>query len=202
LIEAATDRNLWADRYERNLTSILVLQGEVAQAIAREIQVTLTPTEESLLSRRRQVNPEAYEAYLKGQSHFYKLTPGDLETALQYFETALEKDPDYVLAHVGIALVWTGRRQMGVTLPREASPKVREAVRTALELDDMIAETHYALAVDEAWGEWNWEAAERAFKRAIELDPNYADVRAFYSHFLMERPQNGAQQSTRACAFG
>ena len=115
----------------------------------------------------------------------YKLTSGDLTTALHYFEIALEKDPDYPLAHVGIALVWIGRRQMGITLSGEASPKVREAVRRALELDDTLAEAHYALALNEAWGEWNWEAAGKAFKRAIELNPNYADVRAYYSHYQM-----------------
>jgi TolB-like protein/Tfp pilus assembly protein PilF len=193
LIEAGTEQNLWADRYERNLTSILALQGEVAQAIAREIQVTLTPEEKTLLNRTQQVNPEAYEAYLKGQSHVYKLTPADLETGLRYFELAREKDPDYVLAHLGIAFYWIGRRQMGATPASEASPKVRAALQRALELDDTLAETHYVLALDKTWGEWDWEGAETAFRRAIELNPNHADVRAYYSHFLMiMRRQNEA----------
>ena len=114
----------------------------MAQAIAREIQVTLTPGEEILLTRARQVNPEAYEAYLKGQFHFYKLTSSDLETALQYFELALEKDPDYALAQVGIALVWGGRGQMGWAPHHEALPKAKEAVQRALELDETLAEAH------------------------------------------------------------
>jgi hypothetical protein len=95
VIEATTGHNLWADRYERSLTSILALQGEVAQAIAREIQVTLTPGEEIRLTHSREVNPEAYDAYLKGQVHWGKLTPADLEAALQYYELALEKDVNY-----------------------------------------------------------------------------------------------------------
>jgi len=185
LIEAGTEQNLWADRYERNLTSILALQGEVAQAIAREIQVTLTPEEKTLLSRSQQVNPEAYEAFLKGMSHAYKLVPADVEIARQYFELALEKDRDYALAHLGIAMVWIARRQMGISPSSEASPKASSAIRRAFELNDSLAEGHYMLALDKTWGKWDWEGAEKAFKRAIELNPNYADVRAYYSHFLM-----------------
>jgi len=200
LIEATTESNLWADRYERNLTSILALQSEVAQAIAREIQVTLTPGEEILLTRARQVNPEAYEAYLKGQFHVYKLTPADLETALQYFELALEKDPDYAPAQTGIALVWAGRGQMGWVSPHEAGPKTRVAVQRALELDETLAEAHYTLALMRTWMDWDWEGAETAFRRAIELDPNFADVRAYYSHFLMimKRPDEAMAQMESA----
>ncbi|UCF37336.1 MAG: protein kinase [Acidobacteriota bacterium] len=185
LIEVTTGQNLWADRYERSLASVLSLQGEIAQAIAREIRVTLSREEETLLAANREVNPEAYEAYLKGKSHFYRVTPGDLEISLQYFETALEKDPNYAPAYSGIALVWIGRRQMGITLPGEANPKIREAIQNALELDSEDVEAHHALAVDETWGAWNWEAAEDAFKTVIELNPSYAEVRAYYSHFLM-----------------
>jgi len=185
LIEACTGHNLWADRYERNLTSILALQGEVAQAIAREIRITLTKGEKALLNRTRQVNPQAYDAYLRGQFHWYKLTPEDLETAMHYFELALEKDPDYALAYVGIALVWIGRQQMGVTPAHEAGPKLRKAVQQAAELDDTIAEVHYASALGMGWDQWDWEKAEIEFQRAIELNPNYADVRAYYAHFLM-----------------
>jgi tetratricopeptide (TPR) repeat protein len=200
LIEAATERNLWADRYERNLTSILALQGEVAQAIARQIQVTLTPTEENLLTRTRQVHPEAYEAYLKGQSHWYKLTPADLETALQYFDLALEKDSDYALAQVGIALVWCGRQQMGITPPQEAGPKARAAALRAVELDATLAEAHYVLAILKTWTDWDWKGGETSFRRAIELNPNYADVRAYYSHHLLivGRPDEAAAQMERA----
>jgi tetratricopeptide (TPR) repeat protein len=200
LIEAGTERNLWADRYERNLTSILALQGEVAQAIAREIQVTLTPDEENLLTSSRRVNPEAYEDYLKGQSHFYKLTPADLDTALQYFELALEKDPDYALAHVGTALYWAGLQQGGLVPSRERGPKARAAAQRAVELDDSLAEAHYALAIVRGWTDWDWAGAEIAFRRAIELNPSFADVRAYYSHYLMimRRPDEALDQIERA----
>ena len=200
LIEAATETNLWADRYDRKLTSILALQGEVAQAIAREIQVTLTPGEETLLTRARQVNPEAYEAYLKGQFHFYKLTLADLESALQYFEFAAEKDPDYALAQAGIALAWAGRQQMGWAPPHKAGPKARAAALRAIEMDDTLAEVHYVLAIVRTWTDWDWEGAESSFLQAIELNPNYADVRAYYSHYLMimQRPDEAMAQMERA----
>ena len=200
LIEASTDRNLWADRYESEMTSIMALQGEVARAIARQIQVTVTPGEETLLTRTRPVNPEAYEAYLKGVSHWGKLTPADLETALQYYELALKKDPDYAPAYSGIALAWAGLKQMGIVSPDEAGSKMEEAVQRALELDDNSAEAHYALAAYRSWTEWNWEGAEEEYRRAIELNPNFAEVRAFYSHFLMimKRQDEALVQMQRA----
>jgi TolB-like protein len=185
LIEAATETNLWADRYEREISSILTLQGEVAQAIAQEIQVTLTPQEEALLASSREVDPEAYEAYLKGQAQIAEMTPAGLEAAQHYFEQALERDPDYAPAHAGLALVWAGRQQMGLTPVEEAGPKARAAAERALEIDESVAEAHYALAIVRAWSDWDWENAETAFRRAIELKPNWADVRAYYSHYLL-----------------
>jgi TolB-like protein len=200
LIEAATETNLWADRYEREIASILTLQGEVARAIAREIQVTLTPQEEALLTSSREVDPEAYEAYLKGQAQFYELTPAGFEAAQHYFERALEMDPDYAAALGGIALVWSGRLQMRLTPPEEAGPKAKAAARRALEIDDSVAEAHYALAIIRTWIDWDWEGAEITFQRAIELKPNLADVRAYYSHYLMitGRPQEAIVQMERA----
>ncbi len=200
LIEAATETNLWADRYEREISSILALQGEVAQAIASEIQVQLSPGEQALLTRSREVDPEAYEAYLKGMVQFYELTPAGLEAAQHYFEQALEKDPDYAQAHAGMALVWGGRYQMGLTSRQEAGPKGRAAAQRALELDDSLAEAHYALAGQRTWSDWDWEGAEPAFRRAIELKPNWAVVRAYYAHYLLitGRPEEAIEQMERA----
>ncbi len=118
LVDASRDEYVWADDYERAFSNVLGLQGEIAQTIASQIQVKLTPQEEVRLASARPVNPEAYEAYLKGQFHWYKLSPPDLETALQYFELALEKDPNYALAYAGIAAVWGARSQFGLVPPR------------------------------------------------------------------------------------
>jgi serine/threonine protein kinase/Tfp pilus assembly protein PilF len=200
LIEAATETNLWADRYEREIESILTLQGEMARAIAGEIEVTLTPGEEALLTRKREVDPEAYESYLKGQAQWQKLTPAGLDAAEAYFEAALEKDPDYAQAHAGMAIVWAVRQQMGVVAPSEAGPKTKAAALRALEIDDSLAEAHQALAVVRAWTDWDWDAAEASFRRAIELNPNLAEVRAFYAHYLaiMRRPDEAMAQMQRA----
>ncbi len=201
LIDAIPEeRNLWGQTYERAMTDVLVMCSEMARAIAVELHIKLTPKEETRLASARQVNPQAYEAYLKGLSHWYKLTPPDLKAALQYFESALEKDPNYALAHTGIALVWIGRKQMGLVTPNEATPKVKEAVFKALELDNTLAEVHYTLALFRTWSEWDWEGGETAFQRAIEINPNYPDARVYYSNLLcyMGRPDEALAQGERA----
>jgi tetratricopeptide (TPR) repeat protein len=182
------------------MTDVLVMYKEMARAIADKIRVKLTSQEETNLAITRQVNPEAYEAYLKGQFHWYKLTPQDLEIALQYFELAREKDPNYALAYAGIAHAWVGRQQQGLVPYSEAAPRAKAAALKALELDNTIAEVHHLLAGIRAWVEWDWEDAETEYRRAIELNPNYPDPRAYYSHFLymMKRPEEAMEQIERA----
>ena len=152
------------------------------------------------MASARPVNPEAYEAYLKGRLHWYKFTPQEVDAALKYFQLALEKDPNYAPAHVGIAYVWAARTGLGFISFREALPKVKGAALKALELDDTLADAHEALADVTFFYEWNWPAAEKEYKRAIELNPNYADVRIFYSQFLdaMRRSQEATAQIKRA----
>ena len=200
LIDPETNQALWADSYERDLQDVLLLQSEVAQAIAAEIRVALTPEETTRLASARPVNPEAHEAYLKGVFHWQKLTPEDLDAALSYFELALEKDPDYAPAYVGIANVWASRNQQGLVPVREATSNQKAAVLKALELDDSLAEAHVALALLETWAEWDWPSAERAFERAIELKPNDANARAWHSHFLniVRRSDEAMAQIERA----
>jgi serine/threonine-protein kinase len=178
------ERNLWAHTYERAGTEVLAMYNEVARAIVNEVQITLTPKEETRLASALQVNPQAYEAYLKGMSHLYKLTPPELDAALHYFEQALETDPNYALAYTGIAFVWTGRQQMGLVSPSEATPKAKDAVLRALAMDNTLAEVHYTLAAIKTWNDWDWEEGEQAFKRALELKPNYPDALVYYSNLL------------------
>jgi len=203
LIDALPEeRNLWAHTYERAGTDVLVMYGEMARAIADNTKVELTSDEKTRLASARKVDPKAYEAYLKGMSHWYKLTPPDLDAALQYFESALEKDPDYALALTGIALVWIGRNQFGSVQPSVAVPKAQEAALKALELDNTLAEVHFVLAALRTWhdGEWNWKAAEKSFLRAIELNPNYPDARVYYSSLLcyLDRPDEALAQAEKA----
>jgi serine/threonine-protein kinase len=200
LIEARSDKYMWAQGYQRDFKDILSLQGEVAQAIAGQIRVNLTPGEEAHLSSKSVVNPEAYEAYLKGNFYWFKLTPQALETALRYFELAVEKDQQLALAHTGIALVWMGRAQMGYVSMAIAAGKAQSAADRALELDSSLAEVHYVNATFNAWGKWNWQQASLSFAEAIRLNPNFAEARAYYSHllFTLGRPAESMEQIKRA----
>jgi serine/threonine protein kinase/Tfp pilus assembly protein PilF len=194
------ERNLWTQTYERPITDVLVMYGEMAQAIADNIQITLTAQEETLLASAIQINPQAYEAYLKGISHLYKFTPPELDTALQYFEQALQADPDYALAFTGISWVWIGRQQMGLVIPSEATPKAKEAAQRALELDDTLPDVHYTWACIKTWSDWDWEGGEQAFKRALELEPNHAEALVYYSNLLcyMDRMDEALAKAEQA----
>jgi serine/threonine protein kinase/tetratricopeptide (TPR) repeat protein len=185
LISTATDTHLWAERYERNFRDVLTLQGEVAQAVAREIRIVLTPEESKRLARARPVNPEAYDAYLKGQFHWYKLSREHLDMAHGYFQLALEKDPNCALAYVGISNVWLMRGDAGFMLPGEVLAKAKTAVSKALEIDDTLAEAHIALANITILFERNWSVGEREFRRGLELNPNNADGHMFYADYLI-----------------
>ena len=200
LIDGRTEEPLWTQSFDGDLRNIVGLERQVTRAIVDQIELALTPEAEARLAGARPVNPEAYEAYLKGMFHRDKLSSADLETALQYFELALEKDPNYALAYVGIARVWGSRQQMGFVLPHEAGPRAKTAAQKAIELDSTLAEAHHTLASIKAWSDWDWESAETAFRRAIQLKPNYPAARAIYSHLLMilGRPDEAMAQIERA----
>jgi TolB-like protein/Tfp pilus assembly protein PilF/predicted Ser/Thr protein kinase len=194
------EHQLWTENYDRAMTDMPIMYGEMARDIAGKIRVRLAPEEEKRLSSARQVDPEAYQAYLKGMFCWYKVTRLDLENAEHYFELALEKDPNYARAYAGIAWVWLARQQQGDVSAREAAPKAKAAAAKALELDSTLAEVHNALASLKMNSDWDWEGAEAEFRRAIELNPNYPDPRAYYSHLLniLKRPEEADTQIKRA----
>jgi TolB-like protein len=200
LIQASTDQHLWAESYQRDLHGVLALQGEIASAIAQKVRAAVTPTERARLAGARPVNPEAYDAYLKGMQSCYRITPQDTDAALEYFELALEKDPDFAPAYAGISLLWAIRNQAGYTPPREAGPKAKAAALKAIELDRTLGEGHAQLALVKFGYEWDWAGAEAEFKKAIEMNPNYPDARSVYSHYLMimKRPEEAMAQMQRA----
>jgi TolB-like protein len=185
LIKVADQAQVWADRYERELAGILALQNDVAQKVAAALALKLLPAEQARLAGARAVNPEAYDAYLKGTQYWTRLSPADLDTAERYFNLALEKDPRFAPAPAGLAMVWLARQQMGFAAPSEAGPKARSEARRALELDDTSAMAHFALATLLTYADWDFPAAGREWSRAIELDPGDALARANYSHYLM-----------------
>ena len=183
LIDAANDRHLWAQSYQRDLEDVLALQGEVARAIARQIQVKLEPEEESRLAGIRAVKPGAYEAYLRGRSYWNKRSREDVLKGLDYFQKAVELDPEYALAHAGLAetfVVLGGNLWLS---PDEAYPRAQAAARRALELDEALAEAHTPLA-EVAQAQWDWAGAEPEYRRALELKPSYATAHQWYSLFL------------------
>jgi TolB-like protein/Tfp pilus assembly protein PilF len=184
LVDPKTGQALWAESYERTLEDVLVLQGEVARAIAGQLRVALTPEETRRLAGARPVDREAYDAYLKGSYNWKTLTREGLDTAQRYFELALEKDPSYARAYEGLAWVWAARQQRGIAPPREAGPKAEAAALRALELDDSSAGAHEALAVVRTWTDWDWAGAEREWCRALELDPKGANAHAYFAWFL------------------
>jgi TolB-like protein/Tfp pilus assembly protein PilF len=193
------EQNLWSKTYERPMREVLMMYSEVAQEIAREIKIGLTQQEETRFAESRQVDPDAYDAYLKGIFHWQRLNPEDLEAALQYFESALEKDPNYTQALIGMDRILGGYDILGVTPSNETAAKLIAAQEKVFKLDDKPVEFHYSLALRRTWGEMDWEKAEESYRKAIELNPNYPEVRAYYSHFLfiMHRPEEAMFQIER-----
>jgi TolB-like protein/Tfp pilus assembly protein PilF len=200
LIDPANDAQIWARSFEHDLSDILSLQNEIVSEVTREVGVKLTSQEETRLASAGKIDPQAYEAYLKGRFHLYKLTRPDLDSALQYFELALKTDANYARAYAGIAMVWSARQQQGLASASETTPRVAEAAAKALELDSTLAEVHYTLAAIRTWVYWDWEGAETEFRTAIDLNPNYAEARAYYSHLLniLGRPKEAMPQIERA----
>ncbi len=184
LIHAPTDRHLWAEDYEHDLKDILTLQREVAKAVAKEIKVQLTPKEERHLSATLQIKPEAYQAYLKGLFYWNKRTGDDLRKAITYFEKAIEEEPDYALAHVGLADCYNLISLYSNVPPKESFPRAKEAALKAIALDETLGEAHNSLAYAVSRYDWDLAEAEREFKRAIELNPNYATAHFWYSEIL------------------
>jgi eukaryotic-like serine/threonine-protein kinase len=200
LIRTSDQTQLWTDSYESKLTDVLSLQTAVTRDIAKSLALTLLPGESARLAGARTVNPDAYEAYLQGREKMQQLSAPNIDAAEKYFQVALQKDPQYALAHAGIALVWIARQQMQFVPPRVAVPRAKEAAEQALDLDSTLAEAHYRLAAIKTWSDWDWPGAEREFQRAIELNPNFAEARASYSHYLiiMKRPAEAMTQIERA----
>ena len=201
LIKVADQTQLWADKYERAFSAILTVQGQVAQSVAKALAIELLPVEQARLAIARTINPEAYEAYLKGSALWQSLREADVDAAQRHFEQALERDPSYAPAFAGLAWVWAVREQVGL-VPRGAGArsKAKAAALQAIALDESSAEAHEALASSLTWGEWEWAAAEREWKRALELNPNGANAHAYYAHYLMHmgRATEGIRHSERA----
>ncbi len=184
LIHASTDRHLLARSYERDLRDILSLQRELARAIATEIQLQITPQGQAHLARTRPVNPEAYEASLLGRYFWNKFNPEGYARSIEYFEKAIEKDPSYATAYVGLSDALRMRAFEGGVIPADAMRQAEAAARRALLLDDTLAEAHSALAGVKARYYWDWAGSEAGYRRAVELNPSYAEGHREFAVFL------------------
>ena len=184
LIDARQDRHLWANNYEREMTDVLRLQSEVVRAIATEIRAQVTPQEHARLGATRPVDPKAYEAFLMGRYFYNKTTAPALEKSIEHFEKSIERDPQYAAAYAELANAYATLGAMGTLPNAEFTSKEREAALKALEIDDTLAEGHAALGFVKLH-DWDWDGAAREYKRAIELNPNYALAYDWYSQILL-----------------
>jgi eukaryotic-like serine/threonine-protein kinase len=186
LIEGRSDRHLWAADYQREMHGILALQSSVARAIAAEVKAKLTPREHARFQQARSVDPDAYEAYLRGRYYLDKRTEEGFKKALEYFQDAVQKDPSSALSYAGLGDTYNFLSYFHILPPPQARPEAKAAALKALKLDPSSAEAHTALARVMAEYEWDWQGAEREFQQAIELNPSYAIAHQYYGLFLSD----------------
>lgn len=202
LIEALSEKHLWASTYEKDMRDVLALQSEVASDIAHAIQVKVTSPEKARLAQVRPVNTEAYQDYLRGRYFWNNRTTDGLERARQYFQSAIEKDPTYAPAHSGLADAYAvlGSTGYDVLPPKEVMPLARSSALEALRIDEGLAEAHAALGYVKLVFDWDWSGAERELRRAIELNPSYASAHQWQGELLMghNRPKEAVEAFKRA----
>ena len=186
LIKASDDKHLWSHSYEGDFGDTLALQNQVARSIAEAIRINVSPREQTELKSVKVVNPQAYESYLKGRFFWNKRTADGLKVAAAYFNQAVEEDSKYPEAYSGLADTYAllGDWQYAVMTAKEALPKAKAAAIKALELDNNLGEAHNSLAFCLDGFDWNFAAAEKEFRRAIELNPSYATAHHWYAWHL------------------
>jgi TolB-like protein/DNA-binding winged helix-turn-helix (wHTH) protein len=203
LVQVDDQSQVWAETYDRDFRDVLILQSEVAEAVARTIAITLTPDAQARLARKRPIRTEAYQDYLRGRFFYNRRTEAALKQALGYFQKAIAADPEYAPAYSGLAdsYVSLGASSIvGGRPPRQAMPEAKAAALTALKIDGTLAEAHTSLGMVHLLYDWDFAACEKEFRRAIELDPNYTPAHHWYSHCLLPlgRTEESLAESKRA----
>lgn len=184
LVEAASDQHVWAKSYERDHRDILALQNEVTRDIAENIKLNLTPATRERLAAARPIDPEAHENYLRGRFVLAKRRTPELKTAILHFERAIARDSRYARAYAGLADSYSVMRAYNLAPQDESIRQARAAALKALALDEGLAEAHTSLGLIALIYDWDWQAAEKEYRRAIQLDPNYATAHHWYAEFL------------------
>jgi TolB-like protein/DNA-binding winged helix-turn-helix (wHTH) protein len=210
LIEASTDRHLWAQDYDGDMRDVLSLQSRVAQAIAAEIQAKLTPEEQRRFASAHPMDPEAYDDYLRGRYYWYeRIQSGGIRITVRmrndenfeksgiYFQQAVDKDPASALAYTGLMLYYGASAVHGLIPPREGWPKAAAAARKALELDSSLAEAHHAMGAVKLFYDWDFAQSEQEFRRAIELNASFPETHRLYAFLLaiLGRPAESVSQA-------
>ena len=188
LVNSKDNSHIWGEKYDRKISELLALQREIPLDVSEKLRLTLSGESKERLTRAHTDNPEAYQLYLKGRYVWEKFTQEGAKQAVQYFDEAIKKDPNYAIAYAGIADAYTFGfgRDMGLELPqKEAHRRAREAATKALSIDPDLGEAHAALAQVLLLDEWDFSGAEREFKRAFELNPSHAEGHHQYSHLLL-----------------
>ncbi len=201
LVDVRDNKQLWGEQYNRKVSDLLAVQRDIAGEISNNLRRRLSGADANRLSKQYTDNAEAYQLYLKGRFFLNKRTEEDVRKAIDYFQQIIAKDPNNALAYTGLAdaydhLVFP----LGAVAPGDGMPKAKLAATHALAIDDALSEPHASLAYEVFFYEWNWQVAEREFKRAIELNPNNADAHHWYSHYLMaqHRIDESLAESKRA----
>ncbi len=184
LVNVKDGYQIWSQIYNRKLADLFSIQDDIAQEIVKALKIKLLGEQEAQIVKHYTENTDAYNLYLKGR-YFWNMRTGEgLNKAIEYFEQAIQKDPKYALAYTGLADSYTLLPWYGDWMPKEAYPKAKETVLKALELDDMLGEAHISLAAYHWYGDWDWAAAEKEFKRGIELSPRYPTGYQWYGGYM------------------
>jgi len=186
LLRTSDGKQLWAGQFDEKFTDIFAVQNSISEQVANALKIRLTGREK----KPQTENAEAYQLYMKGRFHLLKGTRPDTETGVSYFQQAIESDRNYALAYVGLADAYRGLAVGGEMPSADFFPKAKAAANTAIGLDDMLAEGHAVLGHIIFLYDWDWNAAEKQYKRAIELDPNSPDALQFYAHLLSNLGQH------------
>ena len=199
LVNADDKTQVWGDQYNRKLADILTVQDEITKRISETLLLRLSGEQQQRLTKRYSDNVEAYQDYLKGRFYSAKSTESGLKKSIEYFNQAIEKDPNYALAWAGLANGYWEDSDIHVS-PHDVMPKAKQAALKALAIDDTLAEAHCALAIELTAYDWDWATADKEFKRAIELNPDYPTAHAQYGWYLslMGRPEESIAELKRA----
>jgi serine/threonine protein kinase/tetratricopeptide (TPR) repeat protein len=200
LLDVTDGKPLWTRQFDEPWTDIFAVQDAISQRVASDLMLTLSGEERGELARNYTTNPEAYDLYMKGRHYWNKRSPDGMLLSIESYKKAIEKDPQYALAYVGLADAYATIGSYRVAPPRESLPLAQEAALRALKIDERLAEAHASLGKIYADYEWDWDRAEKEFKLAIELKPNYANAHHWYSMLLanLGRSDDAIREARRA----